>query len=110
MFLSQEFYLHFSQLVTIELYFANSILKFRFLPLTSVKFEIFHPDEIKRAINELDWDHEFAFLSLDERVILLSNYILNIFTNLVPNKTITIKDRDALWMTPDINKGSHILY
>lgn len=59
-------------------------------------------DEIRRAMNQLDWEREFAGLNLDERVLRLSDYILNIFSNLVPNKTITVRDKDALWMTPAI--------
>ena len=41
---------------------------------------------------------------MDQRVSFLSDCILNIFSNLVPNRIVTIRDKDALWMTPEIKR------
>ena len=59
---------------------------------------------IMLALNAIDWDTSFLGLDVEARVNLLSEYILNIFSNFVPNKTITIRDKDALWMTPEIKQ------
>ena len=51
------------------------------------------------VLNAIDWDTSFLGLDVEARVNLLSEYILNIFSNFVPNKTITIRDKDALgWL------------
>ena len=56
------------------------------------------------ALNAIDWDTSLQGLNVDDCVALLSEYILNIFSNFVPNKTITIRDKDALWMTPELKQ------
>ena len=57
---------------------------------------------IQRALEGINWERCFTGLNVDERVSLLSEYVVNIFSNFVPNKTIKIRDKDALWMTPEI--------
>ena len=34
----------------------------------------------------------------------MSEYIFNIFSNFVPNRVITIRDKDALWMTVEVKR------
>ena len=36
------------------------------------------------ALNAIDWNASFQGQNVDERVALLSEYILNIFSNFVP--------------------------
>ena len=38
------------------------------------------------------------------QVEFLTNCIKNIFKNFVPNKLITIKEKDAPWITPEIKR------
>ena len=57
---------------------------------------------ISLALNAIDWDTSFFGFYANDRVALLSEYVLDIFSNFVPNKTITTRDKDALWMTPEI--------
>ena len=59
---------------------------------------------IKLALDRVDWERDFTGLDVNGRVSLLSEYVTNIFSNFVPNKTITIRDKDALWMTPEIKQ------
>ena len=57
---------------------------------------------IKRAMNLINWDIIFLGLSVDQMVSTLTECILNIFSNFVPNKLITIRHKDGPWMTPEI--------
>ena len=59
---------------------------------------------IREAMNKINWDRAFLGLNLDDRVLFLNNCILNVCSNFVPNKVITIRNKDALWMTPDIKR------
>ena len=43
-------------------------------------------------------------LNVDERVSFLTDCVLNVFQNFVPNMVITVRNKDALWMTPEIKK------
>ena len=59
---------------------------------------------IKRSVNLVDWDRVFSGLDLDQKVSVLTEFIFNIFSNLVPNRIITIRNKDALWMTAEIKR------
>ena len=59
---------------------------------------------IKLALDGIDWERDFTGLDVNGRVSLLSEYVTNIFSNFVPNKTIVIRDKDALWMTSEIKQ------
>ena len=59
---------------------------------------------INRAMGEIDWVRAFEGLDLDQRVSFLTDCVNNTFLNLVPNKVITVRPKDALWMTPEIKR------
>ena len=59
---------------------------------------------IRQAVNCVDWDREFNGLNIDERVKFLTECVLNVFYDFVPNKVITIRSKDTLWMTPEIKR------
>ena len=59
---------------------------------------------IKQAVNLIDWDSVFLDLTVDRRVSILTQSVLNIFSNFVPNKVIVVKNKDAPWMTPDVKR------
>ena len=59
--------------------------------------------ELIKGVSNFLW-MPLTGLSVDDCVSLVSKYILNIFSNFVPHKTITIRDKDALWMTPEIKQ------
>ena len=62
------------------------------------------PISINRALGDINWDVAFHGLDLDSRVSFLTECVINVFTNLVPNKIITVRAKDALWMTPEIKR------
>ena len=47
---------------------------------------------------------KFNGLNTDERVKFLTECVLNVFYNFVPNKVITIRSRDTLRITPEIKR------
>ena len=59
-------------------------------------------ESIKRAVNLIDWDLKFASLDVNERVEFLTNSIVNICSNFIPNRIITVRNKDAPWITPEI--------
>ena len=56
-------------------------------------------DAIKTAINNFDWVNAFSNVSVNKQVEILNCTILNIFSNFIPNKLITIDDSEPPWMT-----------
>ena len=59
---------------------------------------------IRQAVNCVEWDRAFNGLNIDERVKFLTKCVLNVFYNFVPNKIITVRSKDTLWMTPEIKR------
>ena len=57
---------------------------------------------IRKAIKMVDW--QFTFLSKDthEQVSIFNEILMNIFSNYIPHKYVTIDDRDPPWMTEKI--------
>ena len=51
-------------------------------------------DCIERSITSMDWVKLFSNKNVNEQVVLLNNTLLNIFSNYIPNKLITVDDRD----------------
>ena len=57
---------------------------------------------IKRSLHNINWINALNNKSVNEKVNFLSDCLINIFTNFVPNKTIICRDKDAPWMTRKI--------
>ena len=57
---------------------------------------------IRKAIKMVDW--QFTFLNKDthEQVSIFNEILMNIFSNYIPHKYVTIDDRDPPWMTEKI--------
>ena len=53
---------------------------------------------IRQAVNCFDWNRAFNSLNIDKRVKFLTECVLNVFYNFLPNKVITIRCKDTLWM------------
>ena len=62
-------------------------------------------ENIKKAVANFNWKRAFENLSVDEKVELLNETLLNIFRNYVPNKKIKCDYRQPPWMTDDIKKS-----
>ena len=53
-----------------------------------------------------DWDRAFVNTKVNEKVFILNKTILNILSNFIPRKTLTIDDKDSPWFTKK-SKKSH---
>ena len=60
---------------------------------------------IQKAILGFNWRKAFESLSVDSKVDLLNETLLNIFRNCIPNKKIKCDYRQPPWMTDDIKKS-----
>ena len=60
---------------------------------------------IQKAILDFNWRKAFESLSVDSKVDLLNETLLNIFRNYIPNKKIKCDYRQPPWMTDDIKKS-----
>ena len=58
---------------------------------------------IRKALNSVNWERLFDGKNINAQVISLNETILNVFRNYVPNKYITIDDKDPVWMNEIIN-------
>ena len=57
---------------------------------------------IRNALDSVNWERLFDSKNINEQVIALNETILNVFRNYVPNKYITIDDKDPVWMNENI--------
>ena len=57
---------------------------------------------ISKAVQGFDWDNAFLGKSTEQKASILKKTILNIMSNFIPNKIITIDDRDPAWINNKI--------
>ena len=62
-------------------------------------------ENIKKAVSNFNWNRAFENLSVDEKVELLNDTLLNIFRNYIPNKKVKCDYRQPTWMTDNIKKS-----
>ena len=53
---------------------------------------------IRKALDSVNWERLFDKKDLNSQVVTLNEIILYVFRNYVPNKYITIDDKDPVWM------------
>ena len=58
--------------------------------------------KIRKALDLINWERPFNNKNLNEQVSILNETISNVFSNYVPNKYITIDDKDPVWMNETI--------
>ena len=56
------------------------------------------------AFDSFDWEKAFSNVNVHTQVKLFNETLPNIFVNFVPNKLITVDDRDPPWATEKIKK------
>ena len=61
-------------------------------------------DLIKRFGENFDWDRPIAHCSLNAKVSVLTNRILNIMSTFVPNDTVLINHKDPPWINSKIKR------
>ena len=59
---------------------------------------------IRKAIKMIDWRCMFLNKNVPKQVSIFDKTLMNIFTNYIPNRYITIDDRDPPWMNEIIKK------
>ena len=57
---------------------------------------------IRKAIKMVDWQFMFLNKNTHQQVAIFNDILMNIFSNYIPNKYVTIDDRDPPWMTEKI--------
>ena len=57
---------------------------------------------IRKALDLVNWERLFDHKNIDSQVMTLNETILNVFRNYVPNKYMTIDDKDPVWMNETI--------
>ena len=53
---------------------------------------------VRKALDSVNWERLFDKKDFNSQVVTLNETILNVFRNYVPNKYITIDDKDPVWM------------
>ena len=54
--------------------------------------------KIRKTLDTINWERLFDKKDLNAQVIALNQTFLNVFQNYVPNKYITVDDKDLIWM------------
>ena len=57
---------------------------------------------IRRAINGFNWTRAFSNTSVNEKVNIFNNTILNILSNFIPHEILTCDDKDPPWFNKKI--------
>ena len=59
-------------------------------------------EKIRKALDWVNWESLFNNKDVNTQVSILNETVLNVFSNYVPNKYITIDDKDPVWMNETI--------
>ena len=51
-----------------------------------------------------NWDRPFVNTNVNEKVFILNKTVLNILSNFIPRKTLTVNDKEPPWFTKKIKK------
>ena len=57
---------------------------------------------IRKALDLVNWESLFAQKDIDAQVVVFNETILNVFGKYVPNKYITVDNKDPVWMNETI--------
>ena len=73
-------------------------------PYERLVWDYKHSDEnaIARALHQADWNFLFFNKNVHEQVSILNRTFINVFSNVIPNKLVTFKDKDLPWMTSNL--------
>ena len=73
-------------------------------PYQSLTWDYKKADSIKirEPLDSVNWERLFDKKDLNAQVLTLNEVILNVFRNFVPNKYITIDDKDPVWINETI--------
>ena len=60
---------------------------------------------IRESLMSIDWDFEFGDLEPNLMVDKFTEIILNIIAENVPNRVITVNEKDSQWITKEVRTG-----
>ena len=63
---------------------------------------------IRKSLSQINWHYALKHINVNDQVEHLLSCILNVFSNFVPNKTITCRDKDPPWMTEEVKKKCYM--
>ena len=69
------------------------------------KYDQANVPSIKNNIGSVNWEELFAGRSVDDMVSILTDKLLSIMSDNIPNKIITVNDKDAPWVTPEVKRS-----
>ena len=105
----------YTQIVIIKLFTLALILIFstpHHIKLIS-DYKKVDSKNIQKALDSVNWERLLYQKDINAHVVALNGTIFNIFCNYVPNKYITIDDKDPVWMNETIKskiKAKNALY
>ena len=59
-------------------------------------------DCIRKALNSVDWVFDLSNKNVHQQAEYLNRILMNVFSNYIPSKVITINDKDPPWMNDEI--------
>ena len=68
---------------------------------------------IRKALDSVNWERLFSGYNINDQVAAFNEVLLNIFRNYVPNKYITIDEKDPVWMNDFVKskiKANNLLF
>ena len=98
---------HYTQIAITKLFILASISIFHTPPPPSYQRLVWDYKEadsknIRKALDSVNWERLFDQKAINAQVTAFNETILNVFWNYVPNKYITIDDKDPVWMNENI--------
>ena len=60
------------------------------------------PNSIRTALDLVNWDRLFDQKRIDAQAARFNDTVLNTFLNFVPNKYITVDDKDPVWVNETV--------
>ena len=58
----------------------------------------------KRTIKIVDWQFMLLNKNTHEQIAIFNDILMNIFSNYIPNKYVTIDNKDPQWMAEKIKR------
>ena len=59
-------------------------------------------EKVRKALDLVNWERLFNKRDIDAQIAVFNKTILNVFRNYVPNKYISVDDKDPVWMNESI--------
>ena len=67
-----------------------------------LSYFIHFSENIRKALDSANWDRLFDDKDINTQVMTLNETIFTVFRNYVPNKYMTINDKDPVWINETI--------